>query len=198
MKKTSNYFPLAFNFWNLVTNSINEMEKQGNLTQITRNFIENESEEESLRIFREKTKWNDNNIAIPLLFNFYHGIELYMKGLFDLLEIKLENKNHKIREYLVIIQEKDEISNGIKDSLNKYIYEIKEINDFLSSNNSKIDDFVHFFKYPESKNGHLKFSYYKIRGKENETLKLYSEIKNGISILRKELINWNVKRIENE
>ena len=66
---------------------------------------------------------------------------------------------------------------------------LKKLMIFLSSNNSKIDDFVHFSNIQNLKWTFEIFILAKLEGKENETLKLYSEIKNGISILRKELIN---------
>jgi len=31
--------------------------------------------------FEEHTKWADSNIAEPVLFNFYHGLELSLKSL---------------------------------------------------------------------------------------------------------------------
>ena len=30
--------------------------------------------------YEEQTKWSDHNISLPLLYNFYHGIELLLKG----------------------------------------------------------------------------------------------------------------------
>jgi hypothetical protein len=50
------------------------MNKQGNKTMI---FMDGDlSEEDSDLEFNEGTKWNDLNIGIPILFNFFHGIEL--------------------------------------------------------------------------------------------------------------------------
>jgi hypothetical protein len=63
----------------LTINSIEELEKQGNKNLLF--FDGNLSEDESWLKYDQQTNWNDNNIAIPVLFNFYHGIELVLKGL---------------------------------------------------------------------------------------------------------------------
>lgn len=57
-----------------------------------------ESWDEASNAFYEKTKWSDHQLGIPVLFNFYHGIELILKGfLANEEDIK---PNHKISELL--------------------------------------------------------------------------------------------------
>ena len=41
----------------------------------------NLNDEDSWKLYDFETRWNDSNIGIPLLFNFYHGMELIMKGI---------------------------------------------------------------------------------------------------------------------
>jgi len=76
---SSAFIGLGYNFLQLTINSIEELENQGNKNLL---FLDgNLSEDESWLKYDQQTKWNDNNIAIPVLFNFYHGIELVLKGL---------------------------------------------------------------------------------------------------------------------
>jgi hypothetical protein len=74
-----NFLPMAHSFFNLVRNSIDEMVRQGNKFSITVDYDESLNEVEQDEAFNEKIKWNDNHIGIPLLFNYYHGIELFIK-----------------------------------------------------------------------------------------------------------------------
>lgn len=57
------------------------MGKQGNKKLIMSLYDPNETDEQSRQNYYQKTKWNDFNIGVPILFNFYHGLELCMKGL---------------------------------------------------------------------------------------------------------------------
>ncbi len=51
--------------------------------------------------YEEQTKWSDHNISLPLIYNFYHGLELLLKG-FVLLKNTNQNPrlNHKIEQLL--------------------------------------------------------------------------------------------------
>ena len=76
-----NYIGITYQFWNLVRESINEMEKINNVNLLISGYDSNISDAESFEIYEEKTKWNDFKIGVPVLFNYYHGLELLMKGL---------------------------------------------------------------------------------------------------------------------
>ena len=89
----SKYISHSYNFWTLTRNSIEEMERQGNKNYVVSEYSESVTEKESWQIFELQTKWNDQNIGIPILFNFYHGLELYMKGLLEMKKISFEKKN---------------------------------------------------------------------------------------------------------
>ena len=88
---------LAYSFWRLVRNTISEMEVQGNKNTITSDYDSNLPEEKQWDKFKEMTKWNDINIGIPTLFNFYHGLELYMKGLIEIGGLECKNDGHKLK-----------------------------------------------------------------------------------------------------
>ena len=66
--KGSSYISIGYNFLQLATNSIDELMAQGNRSLIMTSG--NKSDEEAWREYEEKTKWNDQNVAIPILFNF--------------------------------------------------------------------------------------------------------------------------------
>ncbi len=76
-----NFIGTAYQFWNLVREAINEMGKI-NYKNVTFSKPDPSiSYEESRGKYDQKTRWNDFKIGVPLLFNYYHGLELLMKGL---------------------------------------------------------------------------------------------------------------------
>jgi hypothetical protein len=74
------FLTLASKYLILVQNILNESIKIGN-----KHFVTDGD-------YSENTRWSDFNIFIPTLFNFYHGLELLMKGL-----ILIENPDSKIK-----------------------------------------------------------------------------------------------------
>ena len=93
-----NFIGLAYQFWNLTRESVIEMEKLNNSSMIVSDFDPNQTDEESWTEYEHKTRWNDFNIGIPILFNFYHGLELFMKGLLQeigkLNDIKMNHSDY--------------------------------------------------------------------------------------------------------
>lgn len=96
--KGTNYTSIGYNFLQLTINSIEELEKQGNKRAVAMGG--ELSEEEFWFEFEKRTKWNDQNIAIPVLFNFFHGVELMLKGLIFFCGGELANKTHKLSHLL--------------------------------------------------------------------------------------------------
>lgn len=146
MSDGSSYITLGYNFLQLTINSIDEMEKQGNHHTIISDG--NSSEQESWANYEEKTKWNDNNIAIPVLFNFYHGVELVLKGLNLICGSNELKHNHKLREHIKSLSlcsnPPDAILIAFFDDLLKY-----DPNGFFKENKSNSNQFHILFRYPE-------------------------------------------------
>ena len=74
-QKAISFLTLSFQFFSLVQNSLKETISQGNAWILT------SDSELDFEEYAEETKWSDHQIIIPLLFNFYHGLELFLKGL---------------------------------------------------------------------------------------------------------------------
>ena len=85
------FLTLSETYFFLVRNVLEENVKQGNLHLVT---LDKEISEEE---YDEMTKWSDFNI-FPILFNFYHGLELLMKGfliLTDNYKLKIDHDLEK-------------------------------------------------------------------------------------------------------
>ena len=60
--RRANYLGLAYQFWTLTKESINEMEKQGNKKLIMSLYDPNETDEQSHNNYYQATRWNDFNM----------------------------------------------------------------------------------------------------------------------------------------
>jgi hypothetical protein len=122
------------------------MEKQGNHHTIITHG--NSSEQESWVNYEEKTKWNDNNIGLPVLFNFYHGIELIIKGLtLELTSLKLKKK-HSLS---ILLSNLEKCENALEDNLQTVLKEILKYdpNGIFKKNDTSIDRYHVLLRYPE-------------------------------------------------
>jgi hypothetical protein len=198
--KTANYLGLSFQFWTLVINTISEMEKTENKKSLMSKYIPNETFKESYKRYFEKTKWNDFNIGVPILFNFYHGLELIMKGLLQEVE-KLPDgkKTHKLTDYYNIIQQNEKIfSKGIIISIQNVLKENGRFSDFFESNKSNVDQFYLILRYPESSKGNINYTHNEIRGKEKIGLKNFLFVKESCEKINNEINEWFKRREINE
>jgi len=188
--RRANYLGLSYQFWTLTKESINEMEKQGNEKLIISLYDSNQTDQESHENYYQKTKWNDFNIGVPILFNFYHGLELCMKGLLQEVGIKPTNKTHKLNGYFKLIKEnKSLFIPEIITSIGKVLDENNPFSEFFKSNNSNVDNYYQLLRYPESIEGD-DFLHGEIRGKEKIGLKNFESIKNGCVEIENAIIKW--------
>jgi len=184
----SNYIGLAYQFFNLAREAITEMEKQGNKSLIISNGSSND--EDSWVEYEHNTRWNDFNIGVPVLFNFYHGLELLMKGLLQEIGNNQKVTNHTLSEHFQSLQNHpNKISNELTSILQKYIFNQNPFNDFFLENEVTPDKFYQLLKYPESLKGES-YNFSRVRGNENIGLLRFLEVKRDIINLRNAIIKW--------
>ncbi|WP_303820621.1 HEPN domain-containing protein [Actinobacillus minor] len=135
--------------------------------------------------YDKQTKWNERNVAIPALFNFYHGIELMLKGF---LSFHKENsKGHKFSQLLErlvkIIPNEDEFINLIKS----YTCDLQEssiVAIFNNDNSIDIDEWYQSLKYPESTKG-KEYIHTNLMYAGSESLEFWETLaKDSIEIIR--------------
>lgn len=105
--------------------------------------------------FLSKTQWSDFNVILPLLFNFYHGIELLLKG-FLIVKKKEVKKTHRLSELLTEFN-KHFPNHSIYSAMSRYIFQdqlIEPLRTFCSGSIT-MDEFYQSLKYPENKKGIL-------------------------------------------
>lgn len=189
----ANFAGLAYNFLNLVEQSINEMEKHGNRNLL---ILDPGSTNES---YDKITCWNDLNIGIPILFNFYHGLELIMKAL--LWEAQIEfPKDHKLSKILQKVTRIEPAPKDLIKILNKYIITSENpFSDFFESNSSSntADRFYILLKYPSMlKDGQILevFDYSTIKDQGSLGLQRFLTLKADIASIQPAVIQWNLDR----
>jgi len=189
--RKANYLGLAYQFWTLTRESINEMGKQGNKKLIMSLYDPNQTDEESHESYYQKTKWNDFNIGVPILFNFYHGLELCMKGILQEINKLPTNKTHGLTGYYNLIQENEtEFIPELIISLGKVLNRNNTFSDFFESNNSNVDHYYQLLRYPESYKGDNLYFHGEIRGKEKIGLKNFESIKDSCVEIENAIIKW--------
>jgi HEPN domain-containing protein len=171
------YWLTGTQYLNLVECALSEATRQGNPWGLV------SSHPLTFKEVEDRTKWSDHRIGIPILFNFFHGIELWLKA--ALLEKGIQKSGHRLTELFnnarSVIGPCD-----FFDVLEPFIHNIKLtsiLGEFLSENKITIDSFYEALKYPELKNG-SDISHDALLGRTELGLNFYNEIINCIKLLR--------------
>jgi hypothetical protein len=174
-----------------VRESINEMEKIQNVNLVFSDHNPSLSETEKWKVYEEKTKWNDFNIGVPVLFNYYHGLELLMKGLLQEVHVKPEKQNHKLTDYFnQIVENKSKFSTKIIDNLKTFLLQDNPFEMFFTDNNGSVDDFYIMLRYPApvKENSHYVFGH--IRGSDKQGLDKWLSLRNNTIEIKKAIEQW--------
>jgi hypothetical protein len=181
------HFMMAENFLQLVENVICEAVKSGNgdiYIGPPRNDIGDH--------YKSMTKWSDFRILVPVLFNFFHAIELLLKAANYKIGDPLPKPNHKLSELYLAFQKNYPNSIELMNIFEKYIYPGKTNNSvlaaFYNSNNiTNSDKFYEIFRYPFKKNFKEDFNYKSLGHLNSEGLNLFRQIIIDIETLKYEI-----------
>lgn len=181
MKELS-YWQIGIQYLHLAQHGAGLIVENGNKMVV---FSDKEITEE---IYEKETRWADHNIALPLLFNFYHGLEVLLKG-FLLAKGMNINHSHKLSELLHLFEEKfgtNEMSNTIlnyveQDKLKEPLYA------FFKKSSVTTDQFYQAMKYPESTKGNA-FKYEELVEKGAEGVWFYKAFMKDIGLIRREAV----------
>ena len=133
--------------------------------------------------------WTDYYLAIPVLFNFYHGLELYFKGLIIVEGVNIQN--HKLTELMAKVKELHPDGMFLY-SIEKYISTESSppiISKFLNSASIQIDDWYQAFKYPESTKGKT-FDHYDLQFTGSEGVQLFSNLVSDIKAFKEDAVKY--------
>lgn len=183
-----NFLTHSLKFLSLVTNVLEECAKQGNLHFLSEKEIS--WEEFSWEKYHQITKWSDFNI-FPILFNFYHGLELLMKGFLILVENYNLKPAHNFEKLFKSFKSYYPSQAEILRILTKYL-EIDSmpaiLSEWLKDNTLTITQLHQFLEYPFNVGFSKNIDYSKLKYREEKGLELVKEIVRDIEVLQIEVV----------
>ncbi len=103
--------------------------------------------------YDEATRWSDHSVGIAILFNFFHGIELLLKGFIS--ASGTAPPHHRLTELLTTF-EKSQRNSDLAKTISANVRSIdpnSPLGTFMTNNSIQIDKWFEALKYPESTKG---------------------------------------------
>ena len=124
--------------------------------------------EETAPEYEQYTKWSDFRVLIPILFNYFHGLELTLKGMCYLLEFNQHDPSarkisHKLSDWLskfrTLYPQEENFASLIRESIYPCdkLYVLK--NFYQANNLANSDIFYEILKYPYNKKFDVDYNY---------------------------------------
>ena len=144
-------------------------------------------EEEAKELDRQ-TKWSDARLVEPLLFNFYHGLELLLKG----FALWRSGSNPKLDHRLTVL-----LDSFMKEypgevdlilAFQKYLAEPtmpEMLRDFLEKNESHVDRLYESLRYPSNRDMSQDYEHIMLKYKGRKGLPFYEELVTDIGVIAK-------------
>lgn len=145
IKRAIEYWNVAIQYLHLAQHVSDAIVTQGNLW-----IVAGEPQDPDTEYF-EKTKWSDHNLGMPLLFSFYHGLEVTMKGFIVAAGEEPETK-HKLTDLFGRASVGIEAC-GLRPVLAKYLDSAEvpsPLREFFDSSKINVDQYYQALRYPES------------------------------------------------
>jgi len=172
---------LTQSYWHLSSCVIEEIIKHNNPSSLFTDRIASDEE------YDLHTKWSDMNIATPLLFNIYHGIELSLKALLMAKNINV-NKNHDLAT----------LAANVKTAYNEIDFEYFYnhyittealpiiLANFCKASNINMSMYYQSLKYPTSTKG-SEFKHTPLHYNEEAGCQFFQELKDDINVFFKKI-----------
>lgn len=178
MHEAHSYFVLAAHFLRLAEGAARKLVKTKNKISVV------SGGDISVDCYARKTRWSDHSISIAVMFSFYHGIELTLKGC--LLLNGLSKQTHRLSNLFEVFEQKH-AGSELAVELSQHIVNISfnsPLGGFLKENQINIDSWYQSLKYPKSTNGE-NFSHWKLQYGGASTIKFWRKIKKSAKRIRK-------------
>lgn len=142
-------------------------------------------EEEAIEL-DQQTKWSDARLIEPLLFNFYHGLELLLKGfVLWAVDQKLNHFITRLFESFIATFPKEQ---DLIKVFQKYIVSSKMselLSDYLQQNHLSVDQFYESLRYPFDLKFAQNYEHLVLKYKGRKGLPFYQELVTDIRSLTK-------------
>jgi hypothetical protein len=171
--RSLSFWTMAFYYLKLVHVSLEQSLQQGNRWSVTA------SSPIELDDYDEQTKWSDFNIIVPVLFDFYHGLELLLKGFVLLRQPESPQLDHRIEELLAKFQCSYPDQVQLTCIFAKYIKDktsVEVLRDFFDSNKCSTNKFYEVLRYPSDKNLASQFSHHCLKYRQAGSLPFFKDL----------------------
>ena len=185
--KALGFWKAGIEYLHLVQAVSNETHRQGNVHMVI------SDEKISAEKYMDKTKWSDQNLVIPLLFNFYHGLEVLLKGFLCTTKIQIK-ASHRLSWLLSSFKAEFQNSNLIP-YFEKYIDKNKLpdiLLEFCSKSNVSIDDYYQALKYSEGTSGN-QYQHHPLKYQGQKGVQFFADLRNDIEKIRRESVTLGRK-----
>lgn len=173
------YWTLGAQFLSLAHESCSEIVNSGNkLVVIIKSSQHNQC--------GDADRWSDHSFGTPVLFSFFHGIELILKGFLSATGSQKQKPHHRLTELLsdfVSVHPDTDLAKQIRVAL--FPRASTPIGSFLEHNKITIDDWYEALKYPESKKKQ-RFSHIDLKYGGHTTISFWDHIREQSLAIRKE------------
>lgn len=176
------YLTLALHFLRLAEAASAQISRRGNPHIVV------SSERMTPAQYDRFTAWSDHTVGIAVLFNFYHGIELIIKGL---LALQAQPPFHHRLTELLSCLEHNQICPALSGTLATLVRDIDSdspIGRFLTANSIQIDSWYESLKYPKSAKGEM-FSHTDLKYGSGGTVAFWRTIGSSAKRLRKQAVD---------
>jgi len=155
----------------------------------TTSFVWNPpSPEYEIQEFFDKTKWSDARLIEPLLFDFYHGLELTLKGFLFLKPGYEPKPEHKLMELFKNFTKVYSTEIELQNIFKKYIEQSNMpdiLQQFINENKIHINHMYESLRYPYNKNLKLSFEHLMLQFKGSEGVPFYKDLVKDIETIIK-------------
>lgn len=178
--RSLSFWTMAIYYLKLVRVALDETIKQGNT------WFVSDSSRLSLEDYEERTKWSDFNIIVPILFDFYHGLELMLKGFVLLKQTENSKLNHNIERLLSEFQSHYSNEAAFASLLAKYIdsrTSVDVLREFFDSNRCSTNKFYELLRYPYGKTLIDSFVHHCLKHREADSLPFFENMVADIDVI---------------
>ncbi|MGY4829170.1 hypothetical protein ACVNIS_11375 [Sphaerotilaceae bacterium SBD11-9] len=143
------YATLGMQFLRAAENSCAELVKRDNCLAV----VFNSEQGFDMEAYEEATGWSDHKIGVPILFTFFHGVELTLKAF--LVPAGVGKKNHRLTQLLAefeSIYPNTKLAAHLRQCITG-IDAAAPLGAFLDRNAATVDSWYQTLKYPETMNG---------------------------------------------
>jgi hypothetical protein len=180
----------ALHYWTLGLQFVN-LFQAGVFEAVARNNCHVVKSAQPLRIeeYDNETRWSDFNVAVPLLFSLFHGVELILKGFYQ-AHGKSVPKHHKLSQLLEVFGGSPgcaEIKKEIEVLLTPV--EGSVLHEFFAKNSVSMDQWYEALKYPELHDGTV-ISHLSLKYKEESGLKDFFSLSQSLESIRIKVVAY--------